>query len=226
MTIITPDLLKSWSPCIGGYKRFCELFPAGADLKTACDGLVADNHDEWGQWLFNAARNFGGFEKEVAAGYRNTGHQNTGHQNTGDRNTGDRNTGDWNTGDRNTGHRNTGDWNTGDRNTGYFNTVTPEDVLAFNKPCKRTDWESATIPDFLYFSPTEWICDSDMTDQEKVDNPKFYVAGGYLKKFDYKVAFKKAWDESDAEDRALVEKLPNFDADLFLEISGIDVRSK
>jgi len=40
--IITHELLRSWSPCTGGYKRFCELFPEGTDLKTAIEGLVAD----------------------------------------------------------------------------------------------------------------------------------------------------------------------------------------
>jgi len=249
--IITIDLLRSWHPCEDGYRRYCDLFPDGADLKTATDGLEADGHYEWSLWLFKKARASGLFFKETASGHRNTGHRNTGGQNTGHRNTGHRNTGDQNTGHRNTGHRNTGrrntghwntghwntghwntgdqntgHWNTGDQNTGHFNTLTPDTILAFNKPCSREEWDNATIPDFLYFSPTEWIYDSAMTDQEKIDNPKFYVAGGYLKKIDYKAAFQKAWDESDAEDRALVEKLPNFDADIFLEISGIDVRKK
>jgi len=104
-------------------------------------------------------------------GYRNTGDLNTGYRNTGDRNTGYRNTGDWNTGDLNTGDRNTGYWNTGDLNTGYrntgyrntgdwnrcdnsngfFNSVEPETVLVFNKPCRIGVWQSARIPDFLYF---------------------------------------------------------------------------
>ena len=87
-------------------------------------------------------------------------------------------------------------------------------------------WDEATKPDFLYFDLTAWISDSDMTDQEKVDNPTFHTTGGYLKSHEYQEAFQKAWDGASEEDRALVEKLPNFDADVFLEISGIDVRDK
>ena len=141
---------------------------------------------------------------------------NTGNWNTGDRNTGDRNTGNWNT----------GDWNTGYRNTGYFNTETPNTILAFNKPCSREAWDAADKPDFIFFNLTEWVHESDMTDQEKIDNPTFCTTGGYLKAHDYKEAFQAAYAEASDEDKAKLLALPNFDADVFYEISGIDVREK
>ena len=84
-------------------------------------------------------------------GWGNTGDWNTGDLNTGDRNTGYWNTGDLNTGYRNTGYRNTGDWNRCDNSNGFFNSVEPETVLVFNKPCRIGVWQSARIPDFLYF---------------------------------------------------------------------------
>ena len=59
------------------------------------------------------------------------------------------NTGNWNTGNWNTGDRNTGHWNTGDRNTGYCNTITPEEVLIFNKLCSIKKWEKASKPDWM-----------------------------------------------------------------------------
>ncbi|TPL94772.1 pentapeptide repeat-containing protein, partial [Mesorhizobium sp. B2-3-10] len=105
--IITPRLLKSWGACSEGYEGFCRLFPEGADLKTATDGLIADGHMSWAEWLFNHARSSGDFAAETAEGFLNTGDQNTGDQNTGHRNTGDQNTGHRNTGHRNTGHLNT-----------------------------------------------------------------------------------------------------------------------
>jgi hypothetical protein len=184
-------------------------------------------------------------------GYRNTGDRNTGNWNTGDRNTGDWNTGDWNTGYRNTGDWNTGYWNTGnsntgnwntgywntgdsntgnwnttDRETGFFNTTQSDKVRVFNKDCDREVWENANKPDLLWFPVNEWISESSMTDQEKIDNETFHTTGGYLRSYEYQEAYQKSWHEASEEDRKLVEQLPNFDADVFLEISGIDVRKE
>lgn len=53
--IITPELLKSWSPCIDGYKRFCELMPKGATTKAAIKKLKDDGHESWAIWLSNKA---------------------------------------------------------------------------------------------------------------------------------------------------------------------------
>jgi hypothetical protein len=102
----------------------------------------------------------------------NTGYLNTGDRNTGDRNTGDRNTGDRNTGYRNTGDRNTGNRNTGNRNTGYLNTVTPKQLLVFNK---LTNIEDVAFPDRFCFDVKSsevndccmWIPSDTMTEDEK-----------------------------------------------------------
>lgn len=40
----------------------------------------------------------------------------------------------------------------------------------------------------------------------------------------YKEAFLVAWNNASADDRMKVSKLPNFDNDVFLEISGIDFK--
>ncbi len=216
MKKITHDLLKSWSPCSEIYKRFCELFPEGALLDEAIQGLVDDGHDGWGFWLFNQCRQKGLFKNVTDKGYRNSGHLNSG----------DRNSGHWNSGDLNSGHWNSGHLNSGDRNSGYFNTNSPESILVFNKPCDAAIWDAAYKPAFLYFNLTVWIAEDRMTDQEKVDNPKFYVAGGYLKKRDYNEAFRDSWDSADKKDRARIKALPNFDAAIFKEISGIDVEAE
>ena len=62
-----------------------------------------------------------------------------------------------------------------------------------------------------------------MTDQEKVDHKDFHVTGGYLKTLEYKEAWQKAWDGADTEDREKIFNLPNFDAEVFKELTGIDV---
>ena len=343
---ITPALLKSWSPCSDGYRRFCELFPDGADLQTAMDGLIADSHDDWAYWLFCACRERNLFDDIVCRGYRNSGHwnsgdwnsgdrnsgyqnsgnqnsgdrnsgnQNSGHwnsgnqnsgyrnsgnrnsgnqnsgyrnsgnQNSGDRNSGNRNSGDWNSGNQNSGYRNSGyqnsgdrnsgyqnsgnqnsgdrnsgyrnsgyqnsgdrnsgyqnsgnqnsgdrnsgdwnsgDWNSGYLNSGYFNSITPDVLLVFNKICSRDAWNMAQKPDFLFFSLTEWIEESAMTEDEKQANPSYSDIGGYLRVMEYKEAWKQSWDNADPENRELVRKLPNFNAEVFFEITGIDLRGK
>jgi PPE-repeat protein len=154
-------------------------------------------------------------------GHRNTGDRNTGDWNTGHRNTGDRNTGDSNTGHRNTGDWNTGDWNTGDRNTGSFNTETPKDILVFNKKCSKEKWDNANKPSWLYFNLTQWVDFSDMTDYEKEQYPSCKTTGGYLKKYDYKEAFKKSFDNASKEQQQAIKKLPNWNKKVFFEISGI-----
>ena len=193
---ITPALLKSWSPCSDGYRRFCELFPDGADLQTAMDGLIADSHDDWAYWLFCACRERNLFDDIVCRGYRNSGH--------------------WNS----------GDWNSGYQNSGYFNSITPDVLLVFNKICSRDAWNMAQKPDFLFFSLTEWIEESAMTEDEKQANPSYSDIGGYLRVMEYKEAWKQSWDNADPENRELVRKLPNFNAEVFFEITGIDLRGK
>jgi hypothetical protein len=177
------------------------------------------------------------------SGHSNSGHSNSGHSNSGDWNSGHRNSGDWNSGDRNSGisnsgyrnsgdwnsghsnsgHSNSGDWNSGDWNSGCFNSITPEKILVFNKPCKRKVWDNAEKPDFIFFELTKWIQFCNMTEEEKKNNPQTEVTGGYLKTLDYKEAWKKAYDNASKKDIVLLKALPNFDAKVFEEITGINV---
>jgi hypothetical protein len=164
-------------------------------------------------------------------GYRNTGYSNTGNWNTGYRNTGDRNTGNWNTGDRNTGNWNTGDRNTGysntgDRNTGVFCTG-HKTVDFFNKP---SDW---TENDFLnskayfllrdYVETKIWVYPDSMTEEEKTKNPSWKTCDGYLKDIPFKEAFQNAWHNWNATNRKAFADLPNFDADIFFQITGVKI---
>lgn len=65
-----------------------------------------------------------------------------------------------------------------------------------------------------------------MSDKEKKSNPSHETTGGYLKSYEYQEAFKLSYDNASKKDKQLLLKLPNFDADVFFEISGIDVRKK
>ena len=141
-------------------------------------------------------------------------------------NTGVDNSGNWNSGYGNSGYRNSGDWNSGygnstDRETGVFNT-TPGKLRLFNKQTDLT-WDDIDHPDFYEFYLNKWIPESDMTDEEKKAEPEFFVRGGYLKTYEWEEAWANYWKDTDEAERSKVLNLPNFDADIFKEVTGIDV---
>ena len=130
-----------------------------------------------------------------------------------------------NTGDRNTGDWNTGNWNTGDCNTGYFNTNEPT-IRIFNKITKKSR-KNINFPDFLYFSLTVWVSHDTATDEEKQAHKKeIEICGGFLKKLEYKQAFRLAWDKADKAEHKKLLNLPNWNNDIFKEISGIDAEAE
>jgi hypothetical protein len=62
-----------------------------------------------------------------------------------------------------------------------------------------------------------------MTDKEKEEHPDYKTKGGYLKTIEYKADKQKWWDELSVPHRQAVINLPNFDADIFYECTGIRV---
>jgi hypothetical protein len=135
------------------------------------------------------------------------------------------NTGYYNTGNLNSGNLNSGDWNTGNFNTGCFNTITPEGGYYFNRWLTREEWDNACKPNWLYApTPTTWVCSEDMTAEEKAAHPEHETTGGYLRVNDMKEEWRKAYDDASPEDREAVKRLPNFDSEVFLEITGLDLR--
>ena len=171
-------------------------------------------------------------------GDRNSGNWNCGNRNSGDWNSGDWNCGNWNSGNRNSGDRNcgnrnsgnwnsgdgnSGDWNSGDGNSGFFNTDSPP-VRIFNKETARNDID---FPNFLYFDLTVWVSHDTATDEEreahKID---IETCGGFTKAIPYKEAFRIAWDKASKEEHKKLLKLPNWNNEIFKEISGIDAESE
>ena len=170
----------------------------------------------------------------------NTGNCNTGSWNTGDCNTGNCNTGNYNTGNCNTGNRNTGDYNTGNRNTGDWNKssfnngcfMTEEPtIMMFNKPTSWTHqtWYGSDARYYLNQIPRDvvrWIFESDMTDEEKENHPEYKTTGGYLKVLVETECAQMWWDNANEEVKQCILNLPNFNADIFKECTGIDVNKK
>ena len=161
---------------------------------------------------------------ESNSGHRNSGYRNSGYSNSGYRNSGNSNSGHWNSGESNSGDSNSGYWNSGHRNSGHFNTTTPDNINVFNKSCKRTDWNDALKPDFIYFDLCVWIWWNNMSDKEKGNNKDAFLADGYLKTLGYKEAWQKSFESADEEDIELLKTLPNFDTDVFEEITGIKIK--
>ena len=160
-------------------------------------------------------------------GNRNTGNRNTGDCNTGNRNTGDCNTGDWNTGNRNTGDWNTGDWNKSSFNTGCFNTV-EQKIMLFNKPSDMTyrDWYESDARWLLNQIPkdvVEWIYSEDMTDEEKAEHLTHETTGGYLKVLDESECGQLWWGSLSDRQKNIIKAIPNFDAEIFFQCTGIRV---
>ena len=152
---------------------------------------------------------------------------NTGDDNTGGFNTGNYNTGSYNTGSSNTGDFNTGEYNTGSGHVGCFNTSTAEKAYYFNKLIDKAEWDEAVKPSWIYgVSPTTWVSKSEMTDDEKLANPSYKTTGGYLRENDMKEEWAKAFAAATPEDIELTKALPAFDAEVFLEITGVDLRDK
>ena len=175
------------------------------------------------------------------SGSRNSGNHNSGDYNTGDWNSGDNNIGDnnsgngnsgngnsgnWNSGYHNSGDWNSGDWNSGDWNSGYLNTPAQKYSFIFNKQVEKSVLAQIKFPKFMSFTLTEWIPDSKMSQQEKNQHPEYVTTGGYLKKYTYKEAFRKSFEVARRKpdwpkQRQMLLDLPNFDAGIFEEISGI-----
>ena len=139
-------------------------------------------------------------------------------------NSGDRNSGNRNSGNRNSGHMNSGHWNSGDMNSGFFNSKTPEFILAFNKPCRLENWRKSDKPwDLLNITLTIFIDESNMSEKEKEAYPFYKITGGYLKRFTYKEAWINSFKKASKGEIELLKKLPNFDEDVFFDITGISV---
>ena len=165
-------------------------------------------------------------------GNRNTGDCNTGDCNTGNRNTGNRNTGDCNTGNRNTGDCNTGNWNTGDWNKSSFNTgcfnTEEQKIMLFNKPSNMTysEWLGSDARYLLNQIPkdvVEWVYEEDMTDEEKAAHPTYETTGGYLKVLDESECGQLWWGSLSDRRKEIIKAIPNFDAEIFFQCTGVRV---
>lgn len=157
----------------------------------------------------------------------NSGHYNSGNYNSGSSNSGHRNTGNRNTGNDNIGSRNSGDWNKTSYSNGCFNTDLPK-IFLFNQPSDWTyqDWLHSDARSILSRCPKTltWTNDEDMTENEKEIHPEYSMTGEFLKQTkELKAIRQEWWNSLPVEEKAMVKAIPNFDADIFYECTGIKV---
>jgi len=137
------------------------------------------------------------------SGNYNSGHYNSGHYNSGNYNSGHYNSGNYNSGHYNSGNYNSGDNNSGNYNSGDFNDRSDLPIYVFGKLIQRKNWNNAKKPNFIYnIQLTEWKNDK-------------------LIKYEYKEAWKTAFDKADSSEMKLLINLPNFNYQIFKNITGI-----
>ena len=207
-------------------------------------GLTGGNTGLFNSGYMNSGDRNSGYRNSgyMNSGYKHSGDRNSGYRNSGDRNSGDRNSGYMNSGykhsgdmnsgymnsgDMNSGYRNSGDMNSGYRNSGVFNKTNNSNGVFCNIEPKicifniQTDWTLEEFYNSKYwdainsspFDLTEWVYD---------ENPNENGVDGKLIVNSYEDTCRRWWKEMDKQKREIIKSIPNFNVDVFCEITGID----
>ena len=190
--------------------RFCEIEVLGA--------LVSDD-TKCGSNRIRIVREILGDELNIMRGLTNG-------------NAGIFNGGNWNSGDWNSGDWNSGDWNSCNHSSGCFN-VKSNKIYFFDKPSNWTyqDWSSSVAKRTMDCVPSNlvWVEFAQMTDEEKESYPAAKATGGYLRKIpddELAVIRNEWWARLPPDEKDEILKLPNFDKEIFKEITMIDVSNE
>ena len=220
--------------------RFCEIEVLGVlveDDNKCCSNKIRIIREITGDELDILLGKINGNAGVFNSGYYNSGNCNSGNWNSGNLNSGNKNfgnynsgfwnSGDYNSGDKNFGNRNTGAFNKSNGNTGFFNTK-EHTAKIFNADSGMTQrefynskyWGALISGEFTL---TKWIY---YTEEEKLNDKEKALIGGYLKEYTYEEACANWWNSLDDEDKQTIMSIPNFNADIFKEITGIDVNNE
>ena len=177
-------------------------------------GQMCDDGDKCGSNHIRIVREIMGEELAIAKGL--TG-GNTGLFNSGYRNSGDRNSGDLNSGDLNSGDRNSGVFNKTNGSNGVFCNIEPK-ICIFNIP---TDW---TLKEFYMSKYYSAIISSDfpLTEWKPKETPGENGVDGELVVNTYEDACRRWWDGMTNSNKEVIKSIPNFNIDVFCDITGID----
>ena len=127
------------------------------------------------------------------------------------------NTGLFNSGYRNSGDLNSGIFNKTNGSNGVFCNVEPK-ICIFNI---QTDW---TLKEFYNSKYYDAILSSDfpLTEWKFDDNPAENGVYGKLVVNTYEDACRRCWDGMAKENKEIIKSIPNFNIDVFCDITGID----
>lgn len=163
-------------------------------------------------------------------GIGNKGSYNSGHLNAGSFNAGSFNAGDFNTGHFNAGSFNTGDYNTGSYNSGYFNkgdwccgicNTTPGKIRMFNRETNLSMQEITRsrgyhVLEFIFEQAEQAL----MASLEKSKDSSAAKPGTVSRK-EHTRQIQAIYDRLSEADKKAIRSLPNFDAEIFKECTGI-----
>lgn len=146
-----------------------------------------------------------------------------------------KNSGTYNTGLFNSGYRNSGDMNSGYMNSGVANKCNGSNgvfcnegdmnIRIFNQPSGMSlrDWYRSRYWEAMCEAPfilTDWIW---YTEEEKAADEEKERVGGYLKVYSMEDAWKNWWDRLSEEAKKTIQEIPNFDPEVFKDITGIEL---
>ena len=169
----------------------------------------------------------------ILDGKYNTGKNNTGNYNSGDRNSGHRNSGYYNSGSYNSGHRNSGYSNSGSYNSGYYNSGSYNSGHRNSGSCNSGSYNSGhrnsgyrNSGDYNSGDYNSGIFNTDEPKMRAFNCECDVTTSEFLKSLDYdfydlcdRISNKNLADG----DVDKIKALPNFDAKIFAEITGIEV---
>ena len=98
----------------------------------------------------------------------------------------------------------------------------------FNKPSDWTyrDWlnsDARYLLDQMPRTVVDWIWSGTMTDEEKEQHPEYEIVGGYLKILDESGREQSWWNGLSDMSKNIIKSIPNFNAEIFKECTGIEV---
>lgn len=127
-------------------------------------------------------------------------------------NTGLFNSGSCNSGSWNSGNRNSGDWNSCNYSNGVFCNQEDKDIRIFNKP-------SGMSPQEFWDSEYYEALQSEPLELTYWDNEN-----KKLKRRSYKDACAIWWSKLTEKNKKIIQGIPNFDPEIFFDITGIDIK--
>ena len=151
----------------------------------------------------------------------NSGDYNSGVYNSGSYNSGDCNSGRNNSGTSNSGHYNSGSYNQGNRNSGWYNSGDSNSGYHNSGHCNSGNCNSGHY-NSGYFNKGNWNSGIFNTEVRAFNKPTNIKLTDFIAKY-YELFERISNNTLIDGDIELIKSLPNFDAKIFLEITGIDV---